>query len=539
MQMSSFSLDIMPGLHILPVYGNRTGSIERAPGTKGRGPIRRKIASVILCLSLQLWPAIPTVQWTSSTSGACWVDMGSSTLRRWKPQTSYMEAFPDSQRQTIDGFGGCFNELEWTALNTLPPSLADSVVRSLYDTIVGCRYNLGRMAIGANDYALDYYSHDDSTGDYAMSYFSIARHEEYVIPFIKAAMACRPDLKMWGSPWTPPAWMKTDTSYAGGSITWDSLTLTAYALYLEKCVFAYQAAGLNFTAVFVQNEPECASGYPTCTWSPQNLHDFIRLYLGPKFRTDSVPAQIWLSTINDTSFTNAAVPSLSDSICRSYLTGIGYQWGGYQAMGTQYKLYPSVPFWQTETECGNGENTWWWADTQYSNRKFAFDSGARAFFEWNMVLEKSGMSSWGWQQSAMISIDTGLKSVTWNPEYYVSKHFSYFIQPGAKYIKTKGTYNDRVAFLNPNGDIVIVVRNNQDSACVTGIKIGSWMFLPTIAANSFNTFVFTGLSSPDFRYSPTARREYPLEQGCYDRCKDIFAIGEGALLRKKYPKRSC
>jgi hypothetical protein len=195
-------------------------------------------------------------------------------------------------------------------------------------------------------------------------------------------------------------------------------------------------------------------------------------------------------------FFNAAVPSLSDSICRSYLTGIGYQWGGYQAMGTQYKLYPSVPFWQTETECGNGENTWWWADTQYSNRKFAFDSGARAFFEWNMVLEKSGMSSWGWQQSAMISIDTGLKSVTWNPEYYVSKHFSYFIQPGAKYIKTTGTYNNRVAFINPNGDIVIVVRNNQNSACVTGIKIGTWMFLPTIAANSFNTFVFMGLSSP-------------------------------------------
>ena len=457
--------------------------------------IRGTITLVIVFLLFQCCSAAASVHWISSVSTACWVDKGVYALQPYSSQSSYMEAFPDSQFQKIDGFGGCFNELEWTALNKLSAASRDSVIMNLFDTTVGCRYNMGRMPIGANDYSLSYYSHDDSTGDYAMSAFSIARHQQYVIPFIKAAMKYRPDLRVWGSPWTPPAWMKTNANYAGGAITWTAQNLQAYALYLEKCVLAYQAAGLNFFALFVQNEPYSNNNYPTCPWTSANLRDFIKLYLGPKFASDNVPAQIWLSTINNVSFSTAVAPSFSDSVCRKYISGVGYQWEGYKAMGTHYKLYPTMPFWQTETKCGSGANTWAWADSQFMDRKFAFDSGAAGFFEWNMVLEKGGKSNWGWVQSAMISIDTALKKVTYNPEYYVSKHFSYFVNPNARYIKMKGTYNDKVAFINPNGDIVLVVRNSQASSSVAGIKVDNQMFLPTIPAHSYNTFVFSGVRS--------------------------------------------
>jgi glucosylceramidase len=450
------------------------------------------------------------VHWQSSTDAARWTDRGTSVSQAWSAPLQYMEAFPDSQRQMIDGFGGCFNELEWTALNKLSAASRDSVIKSLYDTTAGCRFNMGRMPVGANDYALNYYSHDDSAGDYSMAHFSIARHQQYVIPFIKAAMNLRPDLKMWGSPWTPPAWMKTNGNYAGGSITWTSQNLGAYALYLEKCVLAYRAAGLNFTALFVQNEPWSNNNYPTCTWTPANLRDFVKLYLGPRFKSDNVPAQLWYSTVNNANFQSAVGTALDDSLCRGYLSGVGYQWEGYSAMYTHYKRYPSVPFWQTETKCGSGVNDWSWAESQYGDRKWAFDSGAQAFFEWNMVLEKGGVSAWGWVQSAMISIDTSRKTVTYNPEYYVSKHFSYYVNPGARYIKMTGTYGDKVGFINPNGDVVIVVRNGSTSGTAAGIKIDNQMFLPTIAGKSFNTFVFNGVRPPSVSIVNKEQREIPV-----------------------------
>jgi glucosylceramidase len=457
---------------------------------------RTTIFYLTVLISFQFSSAAVSVRWTSSTAAACWVDKGVFATQPWSPQASYIEVLPDSQRQTIDGFGGCFNELEWTALNKLSAASRDSVMRSLYDTTTGCRFNMGRMPIGANDYALSYYSHDDSVNDFDMSAFSIARHQQYVVPFIKEAMKLRPDLRMWGSPWTPPAWMKTNNNYAGGAITWTPQNLQAYALYLEKCVIAYQAAGLNFFAVFVQNEPWSNSNYPTCLWTPANLRDFIKTYLGPKFKSDNVPAQIWYSTVNNATFSTAVGTALSDSTCRSYIAGVGYQWEGYSAMGTHHKLYPAIPFWQTETRCGNGINNWAWADTQFLDRKWAFDSGAQAFFEWNMVLEKGGRSTWGWAQSAMISLDTALKKVTYNPEYYVSKHFSFFIAPGARSIKSAGPFAGRVAFINPNGDIVVVVRNGNATSSSTAIKVDSLMYMATIPANSFNTFVISGARQP-------------------------------------------
>ncbi len=446
--------------------------------------------------------AAKKVYWTCSTNSARWVDKGSFDMVPWTSQSLYLEALPDSQRQEITGFGGCFNELEWTALNKLSAAGRDSVMKALFDTVTGCRFNMGRMPIGANDYSLNYYSHDDSTGDYDMSGFTIARHLQYVIPFIKEAMKLRPDLKMWGSPWTPPAWMKTNSNYAHGSLTWDAQTLTAYALYFEKAVYAYQAQGLNFFAVFVQNEPYADNIYPTCLWTGTQLHDFVKLYLGPLFRRDAVPAQIWLSTINNASFSSAVAPSLDDSVTRGYLGGVGYQYEGLDAMPDHYRLYPQVPFWQTETECGSAVNDWSYAESQFDLRKKSFDAGgAAAYFEWNMVLETRGMSSWNWAQCAMISIDTARKTVTYNPHYHLTKHFSYFVKPHARSIRMAGSYGDKVGFLNPDGSAVLVVRNNITQDLVTGIKIDNDMFLPTIPGKSFNTFLVTGVRPPLVRVS--------------------------------------
>ncbi len=133
-----------------------------------------------------------------------------------RPASENPDILIDNQKveQVITGFGGCFNELGWEALQALPKPEQDNILSALFDTVSGCRFTLCRMPIGANDYALDWYSYDETPGDYDMKDFSISRDEKRLIPYIKRARAINPNLQIWASPWCPPSWMKTNNHYA-------------------------------------------------------------------------------------------------------------------------------------------------------------------------------------------------------------------------------------------------------------------------------------------------------------------------------------
>ena len=125
---------------------------------------------------------------------------------------------PEATAQRIDGFGGCFNEIGWRALLRLDEVDRERGMRALFDEKEGLGLNFGRVPIGASDFALSPYSLDDAAGDLEMKQFSIERDRYMLIPFIKAALKIRPDLKVWGSPWSPPGWMKTSGVYHGGTL---------------------------------------------------------------------------------------------------------------------------------------------------------------------------------------------------------------------------------------------------------------------------------------------------------------------------------
>jgi glucosylceramidase len=448
------------------------------------------------------------VYWRCSTNTDHWIDCGTLQISPWDNDISlYIEIDSSTTYQEIDGFGGCFNELGWDALSALSQLERDKVIKALFDPDTGCKFNICRMPIGANDYAMNYYSLNDTAGDYAMNHFSIARDRERLIPYIKAAMVYKPDLKMWGSPWTPPAWMKTNGVYNGGSMIQTSQNLTAYALYLEKAVQAYQAEGLNFYALHVQNEPNIESNYPTCSWSDTELRDFIKNYLGPKFHNDKINAEIWLGTIM---FISTADAVLSDNIANSYITGVGFQWGGKYAIQTCHDTYPDKRLMQTETECGNHENDWNYAQYTFDLMKTYFNGWANSYMQWNMVLDQTGLSSWGWAQNSMISVDKNTTAVTYNPQFYCVKHFSYYVKPGAYRIYSGGNYDDIVAFKNPDGNMVLIVKNNNTDDLPVAIKLGDQKIKPIIPANSFSTFIITKSGSAIQTNSGTLIHEYIL-----------------------------
>ena len=427
--------------------------------------------------------------WICSTSGSPWVDR-SKDLVPGPTDTANVTSLhvdPTKTAQAIEGFGGCFNELGWKAMAPLSDSARQEIMNALFaDT--GCAFNFGRMPIGASDYALDYYSLDDEAGDMNLDHFSLDRDRKLLIPYIKAAMAIRPDLKVWGSAWSPPAWMKDSKKYNGGSLIWEKPMRQTYAHYLAKAAQAYRQEGLNFYAVHVQNEPASTQKFPSCIWNGDQLRDFIRDDLGPLFQQEHIDAQIWLGTINSSDFKHFIQPTLDDKAARAFISGVGLQWDGKNTLTAMHTLYPDVKLMQTETECGNGSNDWRYAEETFGLMKRYLDNGVSSYMQWNMVLDETGNSSWGWRQCAPITVDSKTLEVRYNPQFYVVKHVSSFVKPGARKLQLEGT-NNAIAFANPDGNIVVIWVNTEPNEKHIKINCADHLLEATMPAKSFNTFV--------------------------------------------------
>jgi glucosylceramidase len=200
--------------------------------------------------------------WITSSPVASWREKALQST-----QASPQLYVTDRRQQTIEGFGGCFSEIGWQALQALSEGSWTQVLRDLFDPATGCGFRLCRVPIGANDFALEWYSHNEHDGDFAMEHFSIARDRPYLIPYIRAAISLQPDLRLFASPWSPPTWMKQPRVYNYGVLRWELEFLEAYALYLLRFVQAYQAEGLPVQQLHIQNEPNSDQKFPSCIWT--------------------------------------------------------------------------------------------------------------------------------------------------------------------------------------------------------------------------------------------------------------------------------
>jgi len=379
--------------------------------------------------------------------------------------------------QSMNGFGGCFNEAGYQALLTLDKEDQEALLKDLFQPGPGCA-NLThcRMPIGANDYSMDWYSLNEHKGDYAMERFSLARDEDLLIPYIQRAKKHNPALKVFASPWSPPTWMKDPPVYNWGKLIKTEENLAAYALYLARFVEEYQKLGIAIGQIHVQNEPVANQKFPSCMWTGEELRDFIRDHLGPMFQKRKVPSEIWLGTINapgcdyrrlifdkfaTEDYDYFANTVLMDEEALQYIAGVSYQWGGKIAIQrTNESWWPRIRLMQSENECGFGDNTWEYARYNFTMMKHYISNGAESYMYWNLMLPPLGRSTWGDPQNAMITIDPDTKKAIYNPDYYVMKHFSGAVPDGSVRLGMKGPWAaDTVAFRLPKGGYAFIVFN--------------------------------------------------------------------------------
>ncbi|WP_263382285.1 glycoside hydrolase family 30 protein [Granulicella arctica] len=452
-------------------------------------------------------PNAPT--WTATTQAAPWQ---LQPLRpagwRWDTLdvTVSLETEQPAGQSAIRGFGACFNELGWTSLQKLTPTDRASVFEEMFAPGKGANFTICRMPVGANDFSRGWYSYDETSDDFSLQHFSIANDLETLVPFIKSAQRYNPALKLWASPWSPPSWMKRNKFYAEADqfpgwlpngIRPDQVGkegtdmfiqkprfFEAYAEYFGKFIDAYKQQGIEVGMVMPQNEFNSAQAFPSCTWTPEGLAQFIRR-LGPVMAKRNV--EVFFGTL-ERGNKDLLSHVLADPEAGRWIKGVGLQWAGKTALAAIHKEHPALTIYQSEQECGDGKNDWSYAAYCWNLMKHYLSDGATGYMYWNISLLPGGASHWGWPQNSLITVKPD-GSYQFNHEHYVLKHVSHFVQPGAKRLTTDGTCDDVLAFLNPDRSVAVILRNESSLERPVDVTIGDMKVPGTMQADSFNTLL--------------------------------------------------
>lgn len=465
----------------------------------------QKLASFVCAVAVAAAAHAVDVEWVASTASAPWQPQSDYSVSKFDQHTVYDVIVTRYTEQTMLGWGGCFGELSWDALNLLGKKDQDKVLNELFNTKTGIGLTFNRFPIGANDFARDWYSLDETPGDYALKHFSIKRDKKCMIPLIKKALAVNPDMTLWACPWSPPTWMKSNHNYATKAdklngmdpklevktgaedmVYQDERTLDAYARYLCKFLTEYKKAGVNVGMIMFQNEPYTHNIWPNCSWSPRGIANFVGKYLGPRLRREHKDVELWHGTMNTSNFDDL-MTVMGDPEAGQYFTGMGFQWEGKDVLKQIHGALPHMKMMCTENECGSGTFDWPAAEKTFDNIKAYLEGGCGAYMYFNMILKDKGTSSWGWDQNVLVRVDSKTRTAQFTPEFYLMKHLGYYVKPGSVKMKTMGNDGNMLAFSREDGSTVVFVANKDKNDRKVTVALKGDVITLNLKAKSFNT----------------------------------------------------
>ncbi|MCE5327153.1 MAG: hypothetical protein LLG01_12150 [Planctomycetaceae bacterium] len=369
--------------------------------------------------------------------------------------------------QTMTGLGGAFSEIGYQALATLPATKQDEIMQQLFGR-EGARFTFCRVPIGANDFATDAYSLNDTPGDYEMKHFNLDRDRKSLIPFIQAALKINPDLRLHASAWSPPGWLKVNGQMVGGGkLIEEPRVYAAYAKYLRMFVQAYAAEGITITRLVLQNEPECGKGYPTCTMPPEQMNALAVQYLAPELKAAGLTTEIWAGTHTRL---GGLYPfhALRDDAFAAVISGLGFQYELPEKMVDLVRVRPGLRMMHTESHCHMGLNRPVEAAALYEDVWDFITAGCDNFTYWNMILNETGQSGWGWRQNSLVVVDRAGGTFQYGPDLDVMKLLSRAIAPLSRRLPTHCLHLRRVtAFARPDGKITAVLYNTANAKKAT------------------------------------------------------------------------
>lgn len=406
---------------------------------------------------------------------------------------------PETEYQTIIGFGGAFTESACYNLYRVSKEVREKALKLYFDPVDGIGYTLGRVSIHSSDFSLNSYTYIQD-GDKELKTFDISRDRIWVIPTIKdAERIAKQPIRLLASPWTPPAFMKDNKSMIRGGHLLEEFA-DSWARYYLRFIEEYRKEQLTIWGVSVQNEPQAVQRWDSCIYSPEEEGNFVKNHLGPVLKNSSAKdVNILIWDHNRDIIVDRIKPILSDPETAKYVWGTAFHWyvsEAFENVGKVHELFPDKGLLFTE---GCIED--------FSTHKYRWESGERyarnmigdmlnfcqGYIDWNLFLDNlGGPNHVNNVCDAPIILDIFPEKIILETSYYYIGHISKFVKPGAKRIGlTKNADNlSSIAFKNPNGEIVLVVMNDTNdkqefTADLTG-KTTSY----EIPARSIMTIIF-------------------------------------------------
>ncbi|MDB6066490.1 MAG: glycosyl hydrolase [Pedosphaera sp.] len=379
---------------------------------------------------------------------------------------------PSKTFQTVLGVGGALTDASAETFYKLPKDKQRQVLKAYFDPIEGIGYTLGRTHIHSCDFSSESYTYVKD-GDVELSSFDISHDRKYRIPFIKEAIAAAGDnFTLFISPWSPPAWMKSNNNMLhGGSLKPEYYA--SWAGYYAKFIKAYAKEGINIWGMTVQNEPMANQKWESCIYTAQEERDFVKNNLGPALAKAGLKdKKIIIWDHNRSLMFQRASTILDDPGAAKYVWGVAYHWyvgDHFENAKEVRESYPKANLLFSEGCNGPYDfskiNDWDGGEAYGKSMINDFNNGVVGWTDWNVLLDEQGGPNHVQNFCfAPIHADTKTGELYFMNAYYYIGHFSKFVRPGAKRIISSSTLDSlqTTAFLNKDGKLAVVVMNTSD-----------------------------------------------------------------------------
>ncbi|HYF29534.1 MAG TPA: glycoside hydrolase family 30 beta sandwich domain-containing protein [Chitinophagaceae bacterium] len=409
--------------------------------------------------------------------------------------TNSVEVDTTQTYQTIDGFGYTLTGGSASLINALPAAQKDEVLNELFrhdSTFIGVSYL--RISIGASDLSATTFTYDDVPAgqtDVNLQQFSIDKEKQDLIPVLKKILAINPSIKILGSPWSAPVWMKTNNSFVGGSLK--TQYYPVYAQYFVKYIQAMKAEGITIDAITPQNEPLHGGNNPSMVMQAAEQADFIKNHLGPAFQAAAINTKIIVYDHN-ADRPDYPIAILNDAGAKQYVYGSAFHlYGGPISALTQvHNAHPDKNIYFTEQWTGGPGN--FAGDLRWHIENLiigATRNWSRNVLEWNLASDPNYQPHTpGGCSNCMGALTIG-NTVSRNVSYYIIAHAAKFVRPGSVRIASTQTATlQTVAFKNPEGKKVLIVLNTGPNAEVFSIKFHGKTVTTSLNNGSVGTFVW-------------------------------------------------
>jgi len=403
----------------------------------------------------------------------------------------------DSQTfQEIDGFGYTLTGGSAILINSLSESAKTALLKDLFlhdENNIGVSYL--RISVGASDLSESVFTYNDLPAgetDLELKKFTLEKEQKDLIPVLKRIITLFPEIKIMGSPWTPPTWMKTNNNSVGGSLK--SEYYDVYARYLAKYVQEMAKEGIIIDALTVQNEPLHPGNNPSLLMLATEQKDFVKNHLGPVFKALHLKTKI---IVYDHNADNPQYPIdiLNDPGAKKYIDGSAFHLynGSINALSTVHNAHPDKNLYFTEQWVGAPSN--FAGDFKWHMENViigSMNNWSKVALEWNLAADANQKPHTpGGCTLCLGALTINGSTVTKNVAYYIIAHASKFVRPGSRRIYSSTVNNlQNVAFKTPDGKKVIIVLNKSTVAQSFNLKYNGKQVTTSLNAGSTGTYVW-------------------------------------------------